>query len=121
MSVQQATFIIRGVRMSYKKFREDNDENALYEQNENLFFSWRDKKEKLPPVRMGILSDGMGDEYVIIGKLIVQTGDRYDGDYFSVIELDENKDDDDKILDFANKFGKFEKSQIKTIVVDHHS
>ncbi len=127
MSIQQATYIIKGIKFDLKKLEEDNEDfyTKLTEYyDKNHYFSWRTVKGKMDGV-VGVLFDGMGGDYCIIGKLLKQTQDRYDGSYFdSPVEVTEfTKEEKEEVIKFASDVFDINIPEhlMKTFVVDHHS
>lgn len=126
MSVQQATFIIKGFKFDLEELEKTNPElsEKLGEfDDDKHHFTWSTRNGDMDG-EIGVLYDGMDGKYCIVGILVKQTRDRMDGDYFyNPVAIPEFTVEDYKLIrDFLlEKFGCLvDIMKAETYVIDHH-
>lgn len=83
MSVREIQYIVYGVKMSVQEYKERyNPEN-----NDDLEDSFHEEyKGRTPHKKLNVIYDGMNEEYVVIGKVIIRA-ESHDGDGMPLTRL----------------------------------
>lgn len=112
MSVNIEHYIIKGIKLDWKLFKDNfNDDFDLHYP---LHF------QDNPEGKLGILYDGMGEQYIIAGKCLV-FGDSYDG--FSLTKIETLPTEEEQLINSWLKENNLdwmaEDYQLETYIVSH--